>query len=222
MIGVSNSGMKQLPPIFCAALLTAVFSIFPATAAPPAVAAAVAPLPLQFAGANWIWFTPDDKTPPGSFPEGTVHFRTAFDLPKDVAVTAAAVTVTADNLYTLHVNGKMAGESSTDPNDWDKPGRFDVTRRLVPGRNVLALEATNTAPGPAGLILALVVRLADGRLVTVNSGGDWKASDTAEVDWPRSGLNDVPWPAARVLGAYGMAPWGRVVIPAQSESVKAG
>ena len=120
--------MRRFLATFFACLMASGMALS-AEIAPPS---ARAPLPVQFDGAGWIWFTPDAKTSAGNFPEGIVHFRTAFVLPEQASIQAAEVAVTADNLYTLHVNGSVAGESVTDPDAWHLPGRFDVARRLRP------------------------------------------------------------------------------------------
>ena len=59
------------------------------------------------------------------------------------------VIATCDNLFTLYLNGHGAGESQANNSAWGKPKRFDVSRIIVPGRNVVAVEGVNTIPGPA-------------------------------------------------------------------------
>jgi hypothetical protein len=41
------------------------------------------------------------------------------------------------------------GESTTDPDAWNQPRRFDVADLVKAGGNMLAIAASNTAPGPA-------------------------------------------------------------------------
>lgn len=160
-------------------------------------------------GAQWVWFTTDPKLALPHFPEGSVYFRAALTLPDKAVVKAADIALTADNLFTLSINGKAVGESS-DPNAWGVPLQFEVAKLLVPGRNVLAIEAINTAPGPAGLIAKLTVQLADGRQLVLVSAGTWRANDTADLNWQQPSFDDATWGHARVLGALGMSPWGRL------------
>ncbi len=174
-------------------------------------------------GAQWIWFTADPKIALHNFPEGSVYFRAALTLPEQAVVTSAGIALTADNLFVLSINGKEVGESS-DPNAWNAPLHYDVAKLLVPGRNVLAIEAINTAPGPAGFIAKLVVQLADGRKLEFASDGTWRANDTADLNWQQPPFDDATWGHARVLGPLGMGPWSRLAAaakPAPAESAGA-
>ncbi len=174
-------------------------------------------------GAQWIWFTADPKIALQHFPEGSVYFRATLTLPDKANVKAAEIVLTADNLFVLSVNGKAVGESSN-PNAWNAPLHFDVAKLLVPGRNVLAIEAVNTVPGAAGFIAKLSVQLADGRKVAFGSDGTWRANDTADLNWQQPPFDDATWGHARVLGPLGMGPWGRLAAaarPAPAESAGA-
>jgi HEAT repeat protein len=182
-------------------------------AAEPAAVAA-RPVPLGLEQAQWIWYTTDPKLPLNLFPEEVVYFRLPFDLPDKNAVQAAEVVVTADNLYTLYLNGHPVGENSLEPDAWNQPKRFAVGELLVSGRNILAVEAMNTAVGPAGMILSLTVQMKDGSTITVNSDGRWKTNNTADVNWRQDGFDATPWQNARLLGPFGISPWGRIAIPA--------
>ena len=94
------------------------------------------------------------------------------------------------------------------PNKWSQPKRFDVASLLVPGRNVVAIEAANTAPGPAGLIVQAVVQLADGQQVVLTSGDQWKCNEKKEKNWEQVAFDDAKWQKAYLVAPYGSAPWG--------------
>ena len=175
------------------------------------LAAAAQPQPFGFDGAKWIWFSAEPMPSSQNFPAGTDYFRGTFALPEKAQVQSAEVICAADNLYTLCVNGRLAGESESDPNAWHKAKRFDVADMLVPGNNVLAVEAINTAPGPAGLLVKLVAQLADGRQVVCVTGEPWKSLDKVLPKWQQPGLDDTRWRAAHVVGDYGIGPWGKIV-----------
>lgn len=88
-------------------------------------------------GATWIW-----HGKPGSslnVPGGTWCFRRCVNIPADRRIRGAVCTITADNGFTLWVNGKKVGGGD----DWTRPGSFDLTKALKAGKNVLAVEATN-------------------------------------------------------------------------------
>ena len=172
---------------------------------------------LNFQGAQWIWFTADPKVPLAAFPGDSCYCRVPFVLPETAAIKAAEVIITADNLYTLHLNGRVAGASEDNPDLWNRPKRFDVTSRLLPGRNMVAVEGVNTAPGPAGLILKLVAETSDGQRFTLVSDASWKCSDQATPHWEQAVFDDATWQPPRVIGEHGVAPWGQLTVPAQAE-----
>ncbi len=169
---------------------------------------------IDFEDAKWIWYSPDPAHVVNNFPEETIHLRQSFvALGK---IKSAEIVLTCDNLFTLYVNGKSVGESD-EPNAWNQPKRFDVSSLVVTGRNFIAIEAANTAPGAAGLIVKFVATLEDGKQISLASDAAWKASDTADVRWEQPDFDDSPWPAAVVVVPYGAGPWGKLAVPAAGE-----
>ena len=164
---------------------------------------------VTFDGAYWIWSFPDPGQNSVSFPGGAWYFRAALAVPEKSPLPAADMFVTADNLFTLYINGKLVGQSYANPNLWHRPKRFDVSKFLLPGRNVIAIEAINTVPGPAGLLVKLVGRRAGGQPLVCVSDAAWKSSDREEKNWRQPAFNDNSWHSAYVVGDYGCAPWGR-------------
>jgi HEAT repeat protein len=162
------------------------------------------PAPAGLDGAWWVW-APTQDTPP----EGTCYMRGGMALPDGAKVKFAEIDITADNLFALYVNGKFAGQGDSNPSAWNKPRRLDVTDMLQAGKNVLAVEAVNTAPGPAGVILKLSATLADGRQATFTTNPDWLSTDKQVQDWQLPGFDDTHWWQVNVQGAYGAAPWGK-------------
>ena len=146
---------------------------------------------------------------PGDYPAQICYFRAAVELPEKTPAKSAEAVVTADNLYTLYVNGKLVGQSSADPNHWSQPRRFDVAGLLKPGRNVVAVEAVNTSPGPAGLLLRLVVQTGDGHSTVLSTDAAWKSHAKSAKGWHLPAFDDAAWPAAYVVAPYGGGPWGR-------------
>jgi HEAT repeat protein len=180
-------------------------SVFASAAEPPA----------SFDGTKWIWFSREPMPISQSFPGGVHYFRGALDVPPVAKVASAEIYIAADNLYSFYLNGQVAGESEPDPDTWSHAKRFDVTGQIVPGRNVVAVEGMNTAPSPAGLIVKLVVRLSDGRQLTLVSDQAWKCSDREEANWVQPGFDDLRWPAAHVVGDFGVRPWGNLGVPTE-------
>jgi HEAT repeat protein len=165
-----------------------------------------------FDGAQWIWSSSDLR----SMGAGVSYFRGGVDIPENPALKSAEIMVTCDNLFVLYVNGQPMGESDTDNNAWQRPKRWDLTGRVAPGRCVLAVEAVNTLPGPAGLLVKFTAELADGEKIVLTSDPTWKSQPRAVANWQQPDFDDQRWTAASVVGQYGDRPWGRVAVPPEA------
>jgi len=148
-----------------------------------------------FDGAEWIWF--NEGNPASSAPPATRQFRRTIPLPADRALTSAKVRITADNSFTLAINGQQVATGS----EWTQPVSADITAALQSGSNSIAISATNggTSPNPAGLIARFDFTFASGEPLTVVTNNSWEARS-----------NGGSWSPALSLGAYGIAPWGVV------------
>ncbi|MCZ7638697.1 MAG: hypothetical protein M5U12_23155 [Verrucomicrobia bacterium] len=153
-------------------------------------------------------------------PRGANYFRATLTVPQLTTLESAELLITADNLFSVYVNGQLAGESEADPNAWGNPKRFDVAHLLAPGRNVVAVEAINTMPGPAGLLVKLEARPAAGPAQVLVSDAAWLSTDQETPGWEQPAFDDAGWRAVHVAGDYGVAPWGRVAV--RSTPVRAG
>ncbi|MCW1912641.1 glycoside hydrolase family 78 protein [Luteolibacter sp. GHJ8] len=138
-----------------------------------------------FAGASWIRAGKTDA-------EGKSWFRGKFQLPADRPVRQATVFFTADDEFTLAVNGSasLSGKS------WRSVGVKAVAAVLQPGENTLSAEVVNGGAA-TGLLGAITVEFADGGVLNFSTGKDWEAS--------RDGKR---FEAADVQGNNGSAPWG--------------
>jgi HEAT repeat protein len=180
------------------------------------MSATAAQMPPSFDGAKWIWFSrePMPISTAQSFPGGVNYFRTEFLLAETAPIHAAECLITADNLFSLYLNGQLVGESAADNSAWGQPKRFDVTRLLVLGRNVIAVEAVNTLPGPAGLVAKLVMQRTAGPPLVLVTDETWKSTDQETPQWEQPAFDDQGWRAAHRTGDFGAAPWGRVSVSA--------
>jgi len=159
-----------------------------------------------FGGAKWIWFS--EGNPADSAPVGTRYFRREFALPANQVVTAATITMTADNEFRLFVNGQEAGKSD----NWKVPGMIAIGKLLKPGQNVLAVEARNIGDGPnaAGLVGRLKVVFEAGNTFALDTDGSWKSATNSDAGWNALAFDDSAWAKAKPLGDYGMQPWGTI------------
>ncbi|MFI1093914.1 family 78 glycoside hydrolase catalytic domain [Streptomyces sp. NPDC020917] len=163
---------------------------------------------LRLDDANWIWYP--EGNPSDSAPAGTRYLRRSFDLPAGAQIATAEMQLTADDSFTLYVNGTEAAGSPRVADSWRTASVVDIAPYLHAGTNVLAVEATNTNQGPAGVLgsLHFTGTGAPADLVTDSS---WKASDTAADGWQQPGYDDAAWPKALEAARYGAGPWGRSV-----------
>ncbi len=163
---------------------------------------------LALKGASWTWHPEAD--PAQAAPPGTRYFRKQITIPAGAKVRKATFTGTADNSFTLFVNGKDAGHSDNSAEGWRNPVELDVTALVSPGVNQLAIAAVNAGdqPNPAGLIGRLTVELQSGAALTERVGRDWKTSNQKADHWADTAFDDSAWPSARELLPFGGAPWG--------------
>jgi len=156
------------------------------------------------AGAKWIWFP--EGNPADSAPVATRYFRRIFELPADQAVRAATVAITADDQFHLYVNGQDAGRGE----HWSTVETFAIGALLKPGKNILAVSATNVgnAPNPAGLVGRLNVEFASGPTLTLNTDDGWKSAVNGSDGWETLAFDDTAWETAKLLGDYGRLTWG--------------
>jgi alpha-L-rhamnosidase len=150
-------------------------------------------------GCSWIWSPRDGdfhQTPPGS-----AYFRAHLNVPAGSLVKRASVVMSADNAFVFFVNGKEALKGD----DYKKPQTADITGLLKAGDNIVAVLATNVgdAPSPAGLIGRVTVELADGHLITLETGPAWKTHAVEQSGWQGDGFDDAGWVAVRVIATHG-------------------
>ncbi|MEV6593088.1 glycoside hydrolase family 78 protein [Streptomyces acidicola] len=191
------------------------------------------PQPPSLSGASWIW-SPDATS--SDAPVGPRWFRAGLRLPDGTRVRRATVVATADDDFTLHLDGREVLEAPQQQDGWRAGRAADVTavveEVLAAGRPVvLAARATNRSGpsvNPAGLLVRLLVETEDDgdggdgggsgphELVT---GPDWQVSATEPPDgWQRPEFDDASWDRAAVLAPYGQGPWGSdvsVAVPEQ-------
>src|SRR5437764_3546174 len=152
--------------------------------------------PAEPGAANWVWF--DEGDPVSSAPAETRYFRHVFNadsLPRKINLE-----ITADNGFTVWINGMRVGEGD----QWQQLYRFDARKYLLEGKNVLAVEGRNEG-GPAGLVVKL------GALAV--SGKGWKASKTAAKGWRDLDFDEKDWTPVKVIGPYGkVGPWGGAAV----------
>jgi alpha-L-rhamnosidase len=158
-----------------------------------------------FSQAKWVWFP--EGTPNVDAPAGTRWFRKVFTVPTGVSVTKAIASMTADNSFSLYVNGQLALAGD----NWQQLNQTDITSFLVSGTNVLAVAAVNgpgASPNPAGLIGAFDLTFSNSQTNSFQTDGAWITTNQLVANWNQTNFVPSGWAAAQVLGSYGISPWG--------------
>ncbi len=162
---------------------------------------------------SWIWASGPAANPAEWAPSGDIFLRHTFEVPASLSdVTTATLDVGVDNRAEVFLNGRSLGESE----GWNPMRRSEVTKLLRGGRNVVAVRAINTGPGPAGFIAELKIKLRSGREIVIASGPDWKATDKEPGEhWHRG-----EWeaPAALAFAQNGDLPWGISLPPRNDQT----
>ena len=176
---------------------------------------------LALKGCSWTWYPEAD--PAQAAPPGTRYFRKQVTIPAGAKIRKATFAGTADNSFTLFLNGKEAGHGDNSPEGWRNPAELDVTALLHPGVNQLAIAAVNGGdkPNPAGLIGRLTMELESGAAVTECVSKAWKASNEQAEHWAEAEFNDSAWPSARELIPFGGGLWGMLLGQVTLSPVKA-
>jgi hypothetical protein len=143
----------------------------------------------DLAGAHWIWTSPS----PTAIGEWECYTRKTFEL--SGRVTSAAVLVTADNVYELYVNGTHIGEDGgSDAIYWRSVERYDISRLLGPGKNVIAARAKSLG-GFAGLVPSSSILITPGpdkKLSTITGTRSITIAANGPMSWFYSLLAKVP------------------------------
>jgi putative heme-binding domain-containing protein len=165
---------------------------------------------LQLIGANWIWSPAYEKD---HVPVGDCYFRKTFQVAGQLEI--AQVHIVCDNQYELFVNGRQAGSGA----DWRNMDVHEVANLLRPGLNVVAVKATNTDSGPAGLAARVLIKERGGTLESYSTDDSWRTSVNLFTNWMQPNVRDSDWLPAKVYGPLGgILPWGDEVVIANEGS----
>lgn len=160
-------------------------------------------------GTSWIW---KEVTGAGAAAPGAMFFRREFILPSDRTVTAATLSMTADDAYVCWVNGVQVGSSTS----WNEACPMDLRAKLKPGKNMLAVSVKNlgSASSPAGLAGKMKIEFSSGLPEEMATDAQWRVAEGEGQGWNEENFDDSAWSPAKVLGPTGMGPWGPIRISA--------
>ena len=157
--------------------------------------------------AKWIWHAADE---PGNAPKCQRLFYYTFTLPSGVKVKHAEVCASADDGMKFAINAHLRLTTEPVNDSWKQARKAEITSELKPGRNEIRVLVENAKPGDAGLVAKLVITMEDGQVFRHVTSDAWKSTDKPGDDWMTRPLKAAAWPAVRVVGDYGVKPWGKL------------
>ena len=149
----------------------------------------------ELAIGDWIWTT-------NVTDRQACRLWRAFEIGEESPVVRAELRMTADNSYTVYLDGREIGRGG----DANSLAEYDLTWLLSPGPHVLAVEAFNDT-FDAGVILGLRLKLANGKKSEIFSDASWRVVTDEERGWKTKMFPAVVWPYAQVVGYAGKAWW---------------
>ncbi|GGD56266.1 discoidin domain-containing protein [Paenibacillus nasutitermitis] len=117
----------------------------------------------------------------------------------NVAINTIEGKATADNRFSIYLNGKALG--GTSPN-WTTAD--SLRGYLKNGVNTIAVAVQNDPGGVGGFIADFT--LPNGTKIVTST--DWKITSATGEGWNELGFNETGWGNAADYGAYGVSPWG--------------
>lgn len=150
--------------------------------------------PLDLLGA-WIWTT-------NTFDGQACQFWHAFDIPADQKVTSARLLLTADNEFTVYLDGRQVGHGA----EWRELFDYNLMLLLPSGRHVLAVHAINPSDW-AGMLLGMRIDFANGERIEIKSDPSWRIVPEEDKSWKEMARPSPAWAPATVIATLGGKPW---------------
>ncbi|KAK0438627.1 hypothetical protein EV421DRAFT_1824192 [Armillaria borealis] len=150
----------------------------------------------SFDDSAWIsasWIRTNETSAAGVDPLGHRPFRKTISSPYGKAAVCGKVVITADDEYTLYVNGNNIGNGS----NWQAMQAYSIPI-LDADENLIAVDSVNTQPTVAGLIAGVLVAYNDGTSETYYTDDSWKTlAATTPVGFQATDLDDSSWTGAK-------------------------
>jgi len=159
----------------------------------------------DFGSAGWIWPAVDQGP---EKPQGPRLFVTQLDVPAGSAIDEAHLLAGADDAFKFTINGNLVASGS----NFKIPVEADVLRFIKPGANTIRVEVVNGAPGPAGLIARLTIKLKDGRVVERVTDASWGTLENPGANWHDREIDPAGLGPAEVVAQYDNSPWGKLML----------
>jgi putative heme-binding domain-containing protein len=145
---------------------------------------------------QWIW-SPDHAM--REVPEASCYFRKAFTVPR---VQSAEIAISADDDYELYFNGRRIGTGQ----GAETLQKYDLSKLLRGGRNLVAIEVTNTEGSTGALAARLTVTDDSDHKHTFSTDDSWLTHTKPLPFWFAVIYNDARWDTAQSFGELGKTP----------------
>lgn len=146
--------------------------------------------------AQWIWHPSWSKN---NIPATSAYFRKTFN---SNAVDKAEIFIAADDKYDLFLNNKKIGSGS----GTDNLDRYDVTKFVRKGKNVLAVRVDNVNGNTAALAARVQIKENGSDWQSHSTDSSWKTSTSPLPIWKFQFFNDSKWKNAKSFGKLGSTP----------------
>ena len=172
-------------PLFSIALFNAPA---PAVAQTKSTKISVPPSPTAKTEREWIWHS----DPQSDSRIGDAYFRRVMDLPE---IEKAFIEFEAGESCEVFVNGRRVGTSKAARS----VERVDVTTAIRPGKNIIAIRASNRQIDGSGLKVGFMFKPSDSKWRIVVSDVEWKSNKIASQNWQLLRFDDSKWGVASII-----------------------
>ena len=150
----------------------------------------VPPSPTAKTEREWIWHSESMK----EVKQGDAYFRRVMDLPE---TEQGVIEFEADDQCEVFVNGRQVGTTKASRT----MERVDVSSAIRPGKNIVAIRATNRIGKEYGLKVGFMFKPKNAKWRIVVSDDEWKASKLTFQNWQLLRFDDSQWSNALSLDA---------------------
>ncbi|MBC8876050.1 MAG: HEAT repeat domain-containing protein [Planctomycetes bacterium] len=162
------------------------------------ISVSLLPSPADAQEAQWIWSPDHEKT---EVPQTACHFRKRFTVSSP---ESGEISIAADDQYEVFVNGRRVGTGGSA----EKLDKYDISRFLARGRNLVAIKVSNTDGSTAALAARLMVSDTSRGTLSYSTDRSWVTSLRPLPFWYTPLYNDTRWLAAQSFGMLGRTePW---------------
>ncbi len=150
--------------------------------------------------AEWIWSRSHKKD---QVPKVSCFFRRHFAMKSP---ESGQLTIAADDRYEVYLNGRKVGSG----NSSRKLDKYDISKYLGRGRNIIAIKASNTDGSQAAIMARVQVKDRGDEWKSFSTNESWKTHLKPLPLWNTSIYNDSRWKTAQSFGKLGTTvPWDR-------------